>query len=402
MQLTKLIAVLAALSASAGAMPVKKNAVHKVTVTKRRNESHTINERVALNHQKAIAKWANRLRADDSSLARRALGSADLFDSRDELYTCPVTLGSGQHFTLDLDTGSSDTFFRGPNCQSQDGSCAGLTVDTTDAQLNRLGKQWQTSYGSGDVSGEIFSGPIVIAGFTAPTLSFGVSTHETGFNSPGDGLAGLAFASISNIGVSLGDGGASTNLVDSLGGLDAPMFSFYLSNAADKDAGEVTFGGSDPAKYTGDISYIPLNARKYWQADFTGSTYSVGNGTSRSLVGGIKNFIADTGTTLIILEDQPAADINRLIGTNADGSIACGVVQTGPIVTLTIQGHDFALPPTVYVLSDGQGMCQSGFIGGAADAGVVILGDVFIRAWYTIFDKGQNRMGFAKAVHVHA
>lgn len=28
-----------------------------------------------------------------------------------------------------------------------------------------------------------------------------------------------------------------------------------------------------------------------------------------------------------------------------------------------------------------------------------ILGDVFIRDWYQIYDFGQNRVGFAKAVH---
>ena len=38
---------------------------------------------------------------------------------------------------------------------------------------------------------------------------------------------------------------------------------------------------------------------------------------------------------------------------------------------------------------------MSGFIG--ADVPTWVLGDIFIRAYYTLFDYGNRRVGFAKA-----
>ena len=64
---------------------------------------------------------------DDGALllAKRAASTSSItLDNRNNLlYTAQVTLGSGQKFNLNFDTGSSDTWFRGLNCKSQDASC---------------------------------------------------------------------------------------------------------------------------------------------------------------------------------------------------------------------------------------------------------------------------------------
>lgn len=93
----------------------------------------------------------------------------------------------------------------------------------------------------------------------------------------------------------------------------------------------------------------------------------------------------------------------------------------GPLITQThthfqvfnIAGVDYAVPPRLWVqqIPPGPGddpdtLCISGIIPGptSADKGVV-LGDSFMRAWYTLFVLGENgsatngtaRIGFAKS-----
>jgi hypothetical protein len=75
-------------------------------------------------------------------------------------YNAEVILGSGQSFQINLDTGSADTWFRGPSCQnpSKDGSCNGTKVKIDDSAIKSLGSSWKTNYGIGSVEVRFLTG----------------------------------------------------------------------------------------------------------------------------------------------------------------------------------------------------------------------------------------------------
>lgn len=105
----------------------------------------------------------------------------------------------------------------------------------------------------------------------------------------------------------------------------------------------------------------------------------------------------------------PSADIQQLnayIGAESSGGdeylITCGSVSKLPTVNFNLGGRTFQLQPSDYIVtvngSSGPA-CFSAFEDlDITDNPMWILGDVFIGRYYTQFDFGNNRVGFADAI----
>ncbi|KAI9360001.1 aspartic peptidase domain-containing protein, partial [Zopfochytrium polystomum] len=257
-------------------------------------------------------------------------------------------------------------------------------------------------FGSGQVIGEIFTGPVTFAGLTANT-SFGVSTKEYNFVTPNvDGIIGLAFSAANNI-----DGGSWLDAVNLAP--EQNIFAFYLPHAEDGDGGLFTIGGFDETKFQGNVTWVPLVRERFWEFDFTGSYYA--NGQSGTL-GGVA--IADTGISLIVLPSLTAETINNAVGATYDKNtglyaIGCDKIGKAASITLTFGGRAFEIPSSrceyFAQLTNPhhkrrQQLLLHPVAGGADNSrSPCVLGDVFLQVYYSIYDRTNKRVGFATAVH---
>ncbi|KAJ3279835.1 hypothetical protein HDU76_009382, partial [Blyttiomyces sp. JEL0837] len=225
----------------------------------------------------------------------------------------------------------------------------------------------------------------------------------------GDGLMGLGFDALNQIPGVVNDGGdgfvVGASWVDGVG---VDLFAFYFGfDGVGGEVGKFMVGGVDEGVIVGDVGYIPLSSETYWEFSIKGSMYSINNNNgsksnSYPLSRKVQNAVADTGTTLIYLEAVIADAINNAIGarpfnkTEGVYRIDCGIGGTGPDVNLEFGGLVFLLGARDYVVNLG-GICVSGFTQGAGGTVPVVLGDVFLRAYVSVFDKKNARVGFVLA-----
>ena len=109
----------------------------------------------------------------------------------------------------------------------------------------------------------------------------------------------------------------------------------------------------------------------------------------------------DTGTSLIVVPTEMAAKINKAIGAKRNWAgqytIDCSVVPFLPKFTVTMGGYEFTLAGEDYVLAV-QDSCVSSFTGMDLETPtgkIWIVGDAFMRKYYTIYDFENHQVGFA-------
>lgn len=181
------------------------------------------------------------------------------------------------------------------------------------------------------------------------------------------------------------------------------LFAFWLSRDANDitNGGEITLCDTDPNHYVGNIAWEPLVSEDYWRIKLAsvvidGTTYTSGPIDS----------IVDTGTSLLTGPTDVIKKIQHKIGGiplfNGEYEVECSKIPSLPNITFNLGGQNFDLQGKDYILqmSNGNGgsTCLSGFMGMdiPAPAGPLwILGDVFIGRFYSVFDHGNKRVGFA-------
>ncbi|NXE30319.1 PEPA protein, partial [Ardeotis kori] len=309
----------------------------------------------------------------------------------DTEYYGTISIGTPpQDFTVVFDTGSSNLWVPSVYCSSP--ACSNHKRFNPAASSTYVGTNDSLSiaYGTGSMTGILGYDTVTVSSIEVVNQIFGLAETEPGdffYYTPFDGILGLAFPSIASSG--------ATPVFDNMmmeGLVSKDLFSVYLSKNG-QSGSFVLFGAIDPYYSINGISWIPLSAETYWQ--ITMDSMSIGGEAVACSFG--CQAIVDTGTSLLAVPNNALSSILNVLGASSSGEINCNAVSSLPDVVFTINGIAFPVPPSAYVM-ESNGYCTLGFEGMdvPTESGELwILGDVFIREYYVIFDRANNKVGLS-------
>lgn len=402
-------------------IPMKKVSSHEMVAAHLKRERDAL---LAVNHAKEHAELEKStalrgsfheqvVKAHESSLSYTPVtySAVELSSGKSEniiikdysnaQYYGEVKIGTpAQTFTVVFDTGSSNLWVPKVQCQN----CGYWFIHGGKSKFDKAksstyqadGSDFHIEYGSGDVQGYFSVDTVTLADDIVVKNQKFAEVQNAGGLGIGyimgkfDGILGLGFE-----GLSLG--GATTvfkNAIDQ-GLVNQPVFAFDLGDEMD---GELTIGGYDDSKFKGEITWVPLSEPKYWQVAI--DSIKLGDYSSTVTSG-----IVDSGTSLITGPSSEVMKIAMSVGAmpNLLGqySIDCAKVPNIPSLEFTMHGKTFTVPGKDLVI-ESSGMCVFAMMGmdipdkDGEKMPKWILGDVFMRKYYTIFDYAQERVGLAE------
>eukprot|EP00808_Paulinella_micropora_P017351 g59569.t1 len=334
--------------------------------------------------------------SNNTMVVRKIIRMRDYFNM---MYTGVIRIGTpGQDFRVIFDTGSADLWVLSSQCQDQwtflhyYNQKASSTSKPTD-------QEWGIQYGLGMCQGKLVSDTVSIGNVRAVGQMFAqvtqVSANFQNPNQPMDGILGLGFKA--------GSQSRFPTLLDNLyaqGQIKSRMFSFSLAELEPFDFwegsgranSELILGPPDPSLYNGDllmsasVGGVPLKACGFWQ--------------SPCLV------LPDTGTSFIAI---PVKHWETIVDAIISGHSDCvrnhylvrcadGPRDSMPVLAFQVGAHEYRLEPHDYFTVFNQLALQAQ----EQDLGydLFILGDPFLRKYYTVFDAEELRVGFANAIPV--
>jgi hypothetical protein len=311
-------------------------------------------------------------------------------------YFGEVTVGSpAQTFNVIYDTGSANLWVPAKDCSN----CGGKFINKKnlydrDASSSYVedGAEFAIQYGRGPVSGNWSVDAASMAGLEIDGQRFAEVKDVSGLGAAYkagnfDGILGLAFDSISIDKTPT----PFKNLMDQ-GKVDKGAFAFYLGDNAD---GELTIGGWDEEKFDGDLTWVPLKSATYWEIAL--DDISAGGTSYDSATQGI----VDSGTSLLTGPTAAVKALAKSVGAKANfaGEYIVDCDAQLPDLTFTIAGAEYTLTGDEYIIKSGT-TCLFAMMGMdiPRPAGPLwILGDVFMRKFYTVFDYENEQLGFALA-----
>ncbi|KAF9928920.1 Vacuolar protease A [Mortierella alpina] len=311
-------------------------------------------------------------------------------------YYGEISIGSPpQTFSVVFDTGSSNLWVPSTHCSSIACFLHRRYNSAESSTFKANGTEFGIQYGSGALEGIISSDHVEVGGVVIKKQDFGESVKEPGLAfafGKFDGIFGLGYDTISVLGVVP----PFYNLVNQKL-IDEPVFGFHMGNADSASGGQMTLGGHDPSLYEGELQWHDVRRKGYWEINL--NKIKLGDEEVELDAGGV----IDTGSSLIVLNTNLAEMINTQLGAKKNWAgqytIECDQVASLPSFSFFFGKKEYKLEGADYVLNAG-GSCISGFMGmdfPEAMGDLWIVGDVFLRKYYSVYDLGNNRVGFAKS-----
>jgi len=345
------------------------------------------------------ARRVERFQRLGATLNATSLPSVSLTDVQDLEYFGEVDIGRPpQKFQVIYDTGSSNLWIPSKSCTN----CkkTGSRYDSSkSSKYVKNGQSFALQYGTGSCNGFLSQDDIVVGGAPITGFTFGeVTTEATDVfgQAPFDGILGMgpAKAAVDHTPMPM-------DMLVKQGKIQHNMFAYYLASGG-KSGSTLTLGGTDSRFFSGDFKYTKLakaaSLLPYWL--ISGSDIKVGTESTKpcGFLLGCES-VVDTGTSVIV---GPSDAMNKIVAKIGDVKEDCSNVKALPDVTFTFGGNDFPLGPDFYVIraqdpKTGKEQCQLGLQGANLGAPLWILGDPFLRKYYTVWDADNQRVGFSLA-----
>jgi len=314
----------------------------------------------------------------------------------------------GQPFRTLFDTGSCE--FWVPSTMCDTARCMKhrrFDLAKTKGGVNTptLDHQMKIQYLSGQVSGDMVRMPVQLGDVKVPRQVIGLASIVSISlldDVVWDGIIGLAFPnpSLASQGViPVMDTIINDGILKKKG--LSNQFAYYI----DDKKGAVTFGGANcdlikegTQDCINDFKFVKVTELTYWTVKIKSvRLVSKGNKPGQNMCpsGGCKA-IVDTGTYLTY---GPASQVNAMkLSLNG-----CASHTSMPAIEFEFEVADGDDPVTVrlnpidYVLKFDMGGTEECVMGISPDQDTIwTLGQVFLRSFYTVFDRDENKIGFAR------
>jgi len=324
--------------------------------------------------------------------------SVPISDYQNAQFYGPIKIG-GQEFQVIFDTGSANVWVPGKAC----GFFTCWTHPRYDEAKSKTyekdGREYKVQYGSGPVEGIFSKDTVTLGGIDVKGQLF-AEVSKVSFGPLNiafaagkfDGLLGLGFKSISQYQIPT----PFEAMIDQKL-IDEPVFAFYLQQDASKQ-GELLFGGIDKSHYTGELVDVPLTSETYWEVSLDAMDFG-----GKPVISSAQKAIIDSGTSLIAgPKEQVAALATQVGATSVLGKeyvVDCSKKSSLPDLKVTLGGKQFTLTSNDYILQISN-QCLFAFMGidvPPPHGPLWIMGDVFMRKYYCVFDYGNKKMRIAPA-----
>jgi len=325
-------------------------------------------------------------------------GTVPISNFNDAQYYGPITIGSDdQKFTVIFDTGSSNLWVPSSECKSLTCLLKHRYDHSKSTTYTADGRPLVIQYGSGAIKGTLSKDQTTVGGLNVKDFIFGEVTTLTANFASGhfDGILGLAWAAISVDNIpTLFDQMIAQGLVQE------HSFSFFLTEDSNLAGSALVLGGVDQKYYTGEITYHNLVMENYWLISLDDLKVR-----KKSFIpqGDTLKGIVDTGTSVLVGSKSVITPLCEDLLVKMGVPIDCSTIDIYPHIDFIIDGTTYSLPPHSWILQItefGQTQCTAGIEGMDLPPQIgtsIIMGDSFIKHYYTHFDVQNSRVGFALA-----
>ncbi len=342
----------------------------------------------------------------------------------------PALTASGKTFKLDLDTGSTVTGLAGSGCST----CSGMSpLYAPGSSASATGKSDQASYADNSGwSGSIYSDTVALDHGT-PSVSLDFVDIKSQSTNP-QFFAGNEYQGIFGMGpAALLDPGTTAYFDAVTAAGVAKVMGFELCPTD----GTMWLGGYDETHVASPVQYTPLlstgDNADFYSADMT--AMAIGGTNLGVTAATFDNPIVDTGTSLFYIpsaaETALVKDLNANTAfkslfpsqtltdptTSNSDTAGCVTASSGttsatvdamlPKLSLTFSGVGggsitISAPALASYFYDTGGGQYCLVVYGGGDQGNATMGDAFMRAFVTVIDVANKKIGFAPTSHCAA